>query len=70
MQSGEPHYHVWLMRRKWIFSRLSRPYRSRQAASQAAARKQPDPERRMALLCRRAECAPPPIDASDSPPDR
>ena len=55
---NRPHYHAWLMAATGRIFYKARAFHTRQAATQWAARRQPDPERRTVLRCWQPHCAP------------
>lgn len=59
MPANRPHYHPWLMAATGrIFYRVTRGFFTRQAAHKYAARRQPDPDKRIVLKCWEEKCAP------------
>ncbi|MCY4111647.1 MAG: hypothetical protein OXF96_06865 [Chloroflexi bacterium] len=56
---NRPHFHAWMMAATGRIFYKTRPFETRQAASQWAKRREPDPERRMVKACHDSRCQPP-----------
>jgi len=58
MKANRPHYHPWLMADGDRALFRGRSFHTRQAARQWAARREPDPDRRVVLKCEHERCRP------------